>query len=209
VHWLDISFPIREAMAGFPGDPPVQITPVRTLAQRDPYNLSALAMGSHTGTHVDPPNHFLAGGVGIDRVDLARLNGPCTVVELPPDVVVVDRAAVERYTPPVERLVFRTSNSARWAGDSAFFEDYVAVDTSGARALLDRKVRLVGIDSLSVERDPSGTFPAHTALLGGGALILEGLRLEGVRAGNYELRCLPLRILNGDGGPCRAALLAA
>ncbi|MGI0151547.1 MAG: cyclase family protein [Thermoplasmata archaeon] len=201
-----MSFPIRDRMAGFPGDPAVLLTPVHRIERGDPYDLSSLTMSSHTGTHVDPPRHFVRGGAGIDRVDLEILNGPARVVRIPRTVGTIGAESVEGVPAGTERVLFRTENSARWPPSFSFFPDYVALDESAARALLDRGVRLVGVDSLSVERDSTGTFPVHHRLLGGGALVLEGLVLGEVPEGKYDLACLPLRIVDGDGGPARATL---
>ena len=95
---------------------------------------------------------------------------------------------------------------SRWSAQLAFFPDYVALAPAAAEALVKKRVRLVGLDALSIENDPSGAFPVHRTLLGRGILILEGLLLEDAPAGEYTLECLPLRLKNGDGGPARATL---
>src|SRR5579863_9783124 len=154
-------------------------------------------MGTHTGTHVDPPIHFLAGGASIDEIDLARLNGSCQVLQLPPSVRSVEASDLTGLPRRVERVLLRTSNSERWERGSGFFPDYVALGVSGAEALIDRGVVLVGLDSMSIESDPTSRFPVHHRLLGAGVLILEGLRLAAVEPGSYELRVLPLRITGG------------
>jgi arylformamidase len=198
--------PLFAGMPAFPGDPEYSARSVRSAALGDPYSLSALSFGSHTGTHVDPPSHFLVGGDTVDRLDLSILNGPCRVVGVPegrPSIGPEELSAIPRGT---SRVLFRTSNSLRWRQKLEFFPEYVALSEPGARALLDRGVRLVGIDSLSVESDPSDRFPVHHLLLGRGALILEGLLLADVPAGEYDLECLPLLIRGGDGGPARVAL---
>ncbi|MGP8071851.1 MAG: cyclase family protein [Thermoplasmata archaeon] len=204
---IDISMPLRAGMAAFPGDPPFGSAPTHSLDAGDAYNVSALAFGSHAGTHVDPPRHFLEEGLSIDRIDLGALNGPCVVVGVDPRHTVVGPAEVAGVPEGTERVLFRTSNSARWRVSGAFFPDYVALTVAAADALIARKVRLVGIDSLSVELDPLGKFPVHHRLLGYGTLILEGLELADAPPGPYELECLPLRLEDGDGGPARAVLL--
>jgi arylformamidase len=208
VRFLDISSPIYEGMPAFPGDPAVRVRRVRSLAGGDPYNLSELTLGSHAGTHVDPPVHFVADGATIDQLDLGTLNGPCQVVEVPAQAPSVRPGHLKEVATGTERLLLKTSNSARWATRDEFFEEYVALDPSAAESLVALGVRLVGIDALSIESDPSGRFPVHHRLLGAGVLILEGIRLAGVAPGRYELRLMPLRIRGGDGGPARAALLA-
>jgi arylformamidase len=205
---IDISIPIEDGMPGFPGDPVVRVQRVRSIDKGDPYNLSSLDMGSHTGTHVDPPIHFVRGGATIDQVDLHRLNGPCHVHRVPDSVRVIRGVDLAGVPPGVERLLLRTSNSTRWQAGLGFFEDYVALERSAADALVERGVRLVGLDALSIESDPTNRFPVHHRLLGSDVLILEGLRLGDVPPGPYELRLLPLRILHGDGGPARAVLVA-
>jgi arylformamidase len=205
---IDVSMPIAPGMPGFPGDPTVAVQPTRRIDRGDPYDLSTWTFGSHVGTHVDPPSHFVRGGVTTDQLDLGILNGPCAVVDVDPASRVVGPADVARIPAGTVRVLFRTGNSLRWAREERFFPDYVALAPDAAGPLLARGVRLVGIDALSVELDESGKFPVHHALLGGGALVLEGLRLGETPAGAYELRCLPLRLVGGDGGPCRAVLLA-
>ena len=204
----DVSMPLFEGTPTFPGDPTFQHRPVRSIERGDAYSVSALSFGSHAGTHVDPPCHFIAGGATVDRLDLEVLNGPCWVAGVPPDVRSVGPEEVGRLPEGTRRVLFRTSNSPRWQEKLEFFSDYVAVSESGARALVDRKVRLVGVDALSVESDASGRFPVHHRLLGEGVLIIEGLLLADVPEGPYELHCLPLDLKGGDGGPARAVLTA-
>jgi arylformamidase len=204
---IDISMRVHPGMPGFPGDPPVETAPVRQIANGDPYNLSTWKFGSHTGTHVDPPLHFVADGAGTDRLDLGVLNGPCEVVDVPEGSPHVGPSDVARIPSGASRVLFRTTNSARWWKTTTFFEDFVALTDDAAVALLERRVRLVGIDALSVESDPSGRFPVHHRLLRAGVAILEGIVLADAPAGPYELRCLPLRLVDGDGAPCRAVLV--
>jgi arylformamidase len=202
----DISMPLFPGMPVFPGASGFDAEVTQSIGRGDPYNLSRLTMSSHEGTHVDPPRHFLPDGASIDRIDLDALEGPCQVVDVPAAAPRIGAAEVDRVPPGTTRVLFRTSNSARWASALRFFPDYVAVSLEGALAVRERGVRLVGIDSLSLESDPTGKFPAHHALLGHGVLILEGLLLHDVVPGPYWLECLPLRWRDGDGGPARAVL---
>ncbi len=204
---IDISMHLRAGMAAFPGDPEFRSVPHRSLDRGDPYNVSALAFGSHAGTHLDPPRHFFAEGTPTDRLDLEAFNGPCVVVGVDAGQKEVGPADVARVPPDARRVLFRTANSERWRSSGEFFSDYVALTPGAADALVERHVRLVGIDSLSVEADATGKFPVHHRLLGAGVLILEGLELADAPPGPYELVCLPLRLHNGDGGPARAVLL--
>ncbi|EQD72748.1 putative cyclase [mine drainage metagenome] len=205
---LDISMPLFEGMPCFPGDPAFQSQRSHDMARGDPYNVSTLTFGSHAGTHVDPPNHFVPGGDPIDRVPLSDLNGPCRVLQIPDAIPSIGADDLPPTAPGVTRVLLRTRNSARWAMRLEFFTDFVALDESGARELRRRGIRLVGIDALSIERDTDGTFPVHRELLGASVRIVEGLLLKDVPPGDYELRLAPLKITGGDGGPARAYLLA-
>jgi arylformamidase len=203
---IDVSMPLVAGMPAFPGDPEFATEPVRAIARGDAYNISSISMGTHAGTHVDPPRHFLETGATTDRLDLDVLSGSCRVLEIPATATEIGPEHVARLPAGTERVLFRTSNSGRWARALAFFPDYVAVGPAAARALVAAGVRLVGLDALSIERDATGTFPVHHELLGHGALILEGLLLADAPEGAYELRCLPLRLQGGDGGPARVVL---
>jgi arylformamidase len=209
VRRLDISMPIFPGMPAFPGDPAFRSDPVRRIDRGDPYNLSALSLGSHTGTHVDPPRHFVAAGAAVDRLDLGALNGPCELVSVEGPRGSLGRAELSGVPRGTERVLLRTRNSERWARRLEFFPDYDALSPDGAAFLRELGVRLVGIDSLSIESDPAGAFPVHRDLLGHGIVIVEGLLLAAAAPGPYDLSCLPLLLRDGDGGPARATVTPA
>jgi arylformamidase len=197
VEIIDVSVPIRAGMVIYPGDPDVRLQRVESIAGGDPANVSKLEFGVHSGTHVDAPLHFIDGGAGAQELPLEVLVGPCEVVT----VEQLDAAALESIPEGVERVLFKTPNSELWAQDS-FAETFVRLDGAAAEALVERGVKLVGVDYLSV-----GDHPAHLALLSAGVVPLEGLDLRGVEAGPYELYCLPLRLVGSDGAPARAILV--
>ena len=174
----------------------------------DLYTVSRLDLGAHTGTHVDAPAHFVPGGAGVDRLDLDLLVGPAWVVHVP-EAGVLTPEVLEGLSIPsgTERLLFRTRNSDRWAGgEQGFWEDYVGVTDAGARWLVSRGVRLVGIDYLSVSTY-TDLVPPHQTLLGAGVIIVEGLNLSAIEPGPYRLVCLPLKLVGGDGAPARTILI--
>ncbi len=203
--WIDVSVPIEAGMVVYEGDPPVEVTAALAIARGDPANVSRLVLGSHTGTHVDAPAHFLPGGAGVDELPPEWLVGPARVVECPPGPVGAETVADARAG---ERLLLKTRNSARWAL-GRFARDYQALTPEAARALVAAGVRLVGIDYLSVEAFGAPGHPVHRCLLAAGVVIVEGLDLSAVRAGAYELCCLPLRLRAGDGAPARVLLRGA
>lgn len=197
----DVSLPISPMLAVWPGDPKVSVA-IRASGK---VRTSLWTLGSHVGTHVDAPAHFSAGPLTADRLDAGALVGPCRVIDL---------GGVERITAetlPVERLrgvgriLFKTRNSARWEEDmSAFREDFVGLDFSAAEVLAGMKPLLVGIDGLSIQH--WGGHGAHEALLSNDVVILEGLRLARVPAGDYKLICAPLLLRDCDGAPARVFL---
>lgn len=203
---IDISVPLREGMPTYPGDPPFEKTPAKSRDAGDAAEVSRLTLGSHAGTHVDVPFHFVAGGADVPAVGTAPFVGPCRVVEAT-GVPRVDAADVEKLAPAAgERILFKTDNSALWARDE-FAADYVYLTAGAAGVLAERRVALVGWDYLSVEEFDAVDAPAHKTLLAANVMILEGLNLADVRAGEYFLAALPLALAEGDGAPARAVLL--
>jgi arylformamidase len=197
VRIIDISVPLREGMVTYPGDPVVRLERAASIADGDVVNLTRLDFGLHSGTHVDAPVHFIDDGTGVDEIPLEALVGPCHVVEVP------DLSASSVATAPegAERVLFKTPNSELWSRDE-FSEDFAMLDGAAATLLVERGVRLVGVDYLSV-----GDEAAHHALLGAGVVPVEGLDLRGVEPGRYELVCLPIHIVGADGAPARAILV--
>jgi arylformamidase len=208
---IDISLPIGPDLLTWPGDPGIRIDPSKRIERGDSANVSEIHLGSHTGTHVDPPVHFLPGASSIDQLDLDAFFGPAMVADLrgadrigPEEL---DRLELPRGT---ERLLCRTRNSELWTRLPVEFpDDYAAVTLEGARWVVDRGVQLLGVDFLSVERGGSPDHPVHRTLLDGGTIIVEGLDLSRVEPGLFTLACFPLRITAGDGSPARAVLIEA
>ncbi|MFQ5873136.1 MAG: cyclase family protein [Dehalococcoidia bacterium] len=201
-----MSVPLRSAMVHWPSDPPVQIERVRDMEQGDTVNLSTISMGSHTGTHMDAPLHFIRRGMGIDKMPLDTTVGRARVIEIEDTESIKPEELVPHQIRRGERILFKTRNSLRvWQTDT-FMEDFVFISSEAARFLVECRVRVVGVDYLSVggfQRD--GSY-IHQTLLGGGVWIIEGLDLSRVSPGKYDLVCLPLKVDQGDGAPARAIL---
>jgi arylformamidase len=203
--WLDVSLPISSTMPVFPGDPKVVVEPA-PVPEGAPYHLSHIEMGSHTGTHVDAPAHFIRGGKELPDIPLTRWSGPCWVVQLPlADAITPEALQAAWPGEAVERLLLKTPNSDLW-GTPRAGKVWQALTPAAADWLVARGVRLVGIDALSIEKDESGQFPVHHILLGQDVLIVEGLDLRAVVPGPYEFLCLPLKLDAIDGAPARIAL---
>ncbi|MCX6024602.1 MAG: cyclase family protein [Chloroflexi bacterium] len=204
----DVTVPIRAEMPVYPGDAPVQIIPVARFSKGDIAEVSELRLGTHTGTHVDPPGHFVPGGAMADRLPLEVMLGECLVVDARGVTGAISVAFLEGAGIPAgaQRLLFLTSNSALWASPE-FARDFVYIAPDAARWLVERGVRLVGVDYLSVEQFGFDRPDTHTTLLGAGVVVIEGLNLTEVPPGAYTLLCLPLRLADGDGAPARVVLV--
>src|SRR5215468_5917273 len=204
-RWIDLSVGIRHEMVHFPGDPGVELKQTKHLDRGDPATVSHLSLGVHTGTHVDAPVHFIGGAAGVDEFSIESMIGPARIIEIPDkEICTADDLAAFDISAG-ERVLLRTSNSIRCWNVDAFVEDYAHIDISAAKFLAERRVRLVGIDYLSIGRGEDGP-EVHRILLAAGVVILEGLNLSNLSPGPYDVICLPLRILGGDGAPARVAL---
>jgi arylformamidase len=198
----DVTLPISPTMAVWPGDPPVTVEHLTF----DTVQVSRWCLGSHAGTHVDAPCHFSAGPGTVDALNPDVLIGPCRLLHLPAAPVVTAELLVAHDLAGVERLLLRTRNSDRWREDpGAFQQEFTGLDLSAASLLRDRGVKLIGIDGLSIEAQPI-TGAVHRTLLTADIIILEGLALADVPAGDYTLLCAPLKLQGADGAPARVFL---
>jgi arylformamidase len=204
--WIDVSVPLHSGMVHWPDNPPVRIERMLDIEHGDVANVSTISMGSHTGTHMDAPLHFVREGKGLDEMPLDAAIGYARVIE------VRDPESVKPYElEPLdirrgERLLFKTRNSARSWPSRAFLEDFVYVSQEAARYLAAWNIRTVGIDYLSVGGFRRDAVETHWALLEAGIWVIEGLDLSKVEPGEYELVCLPIKVERSDGAPARAIL---
>jgi arylformamidase len=206
---VDVSVPLRNGLPGWPKQKPFERTIDRDVNDGDRLTLSTIALSVHTGTHMDAPIHFESGGVGIDRLDLDRCIGPCWVADLTGLGGAIGATDLEAAGIPSEatRILAKTRNSG-WSRDTGFRENFCAYDGSGAEWLVERGFVFVGIDYLSIE--PWGSQkvgnPTHHGLLQAGVVIVEGVDLDGVDEGFWEVIALPMPIADGDGAPARVIL---
>jgi arylformamidase len=202
---IDISVPIDSSLATYPGNTPFSLERIKRLANGDSSNVSTLHMSAHAGTHVDAPRHFFDSGPGVESLPLEMLCGRTRVVELMTrrSVTAEDLAGID-LTEDV-RVLLKTHNSRLW-GSPEFHRDFIGVTEGGARFLVDRGVKVVGVDYLSVEQYKAPGAPAHHVLLGSGTIVIEGLNLRDVDPGTYEMFCLPLAVVGADGAPARVIL---
>jgi arylformamidase len=204
---IDVSVPNGPGQHVYPGDPAPRLEAVHRIRDGAPANVTLITMGSHTGTHVDAPHHFIDEGPRLGQVALDRMVGEALVADLRGRTVIDAAALADVETRPGDILLCRTDNSERWAAPE-FQRDFVYVSEDAAEVMLDRQVRAVGLDYLSIECFGSSDFPVHHRLLGAGVFIIEGLDLRQAAPGRYVLVCLPLKFPDLDGAPARAVRLA-
>jgi len=199
----DVTVGISETMPIYAGDPTVSISAAKSIAGGDTANVSQIALGVHSGTHVDAPNHFIEGTRRVHELDPAKLVGPCRVVQVP------DEPEHVGNIDGVERVLFKSRNSEFWSEpERGFRKDFTYITPETAKLLVEKGVVLVGIDYLSIEKSGSPGHPVHVTLLEKEIVILEGVDLRGIEPGDYELLCMPLKYDGGggDGAPARTFL---
>lgn len=204
----DITVPISAETPIYKGDPGVEISSFKSIAAGSSANVSQVAMGVHTATHVDAPNHFIDGARRVHELDPHKLVGPCRVIEVETSVVAIEPEHVGDID-GVSRVLFKTRNSSFWSQpELGFRTDFTYLVPETAKLLVENGIVLVGIDYLSIEKSGSPGHPVHITLLEREVVILEGVDLRNVPAGDYELICMPLKYIGGggDGAPARTML---
>ncbi len=203
---MDISVPLRTGIVHWPGDPEPNFERICDIEQGGEANVTFCRMSAHTGTHMDAPCHFLPSRTGIDSFPLEAGIGPARVIAVPDSNVIRRDDLQDKGIQAGDRILLKTRNSAKPWSDLDFQFDYVGIDSSGAKFLVEAGIALVGVDYLSVGVFNGDGKETHTILLEAGIWIVEGLDLSGVDEGAYDLICLPLRIEGSDGAPARVVL---
>lgn len=207
--WIDVTATLDSATTPvYEGDPAMHFEFVKDMRKGDPLTLSRYALGAHSGTHIDAPMHFVATGASIDQVPLGRLIGRARVIEIPDSVQRIDAAELARHDwRGAPRILFRTRSSDRgWMSSPTFHRDFAYIAPDAAQLMADAGVQLVGIDYLSAEQFGAPAARTHQILLGKGIPIVEGLVLQNVRGGDYDLIVLPIKVGGHEAAPARAVL---
>lgn len=202
-QWIDISQPLTNDMATFPGDTPFDYSLSYTKEQIGSANIGQITASLHTGTHIDAPFHYDSAGKTVDQLDLNLYIGKTTVIDVSHTENITANVLKEFDLENVGRLLLRTSlpnNPKR------FPDQMPELDPDIAAFLQTKGVQLLGVDMPSVDPADSKALPTHHALYSCGIHILENLMLDHVDAGTYELIALPLAIHGADGSPVRAVL---
>jgi arylformamidase len=202
---FDVSLTLKRGMLTYPGDPVFSIEHEFSIKKGDGFNLSVLSLTSHTGTHIDAPAHFIDEGTTIDSMPLDVMIGPGVVLDMR-GISAIDRRVLDQSALTDEtRVLFKTDNSSKLQ-EQVFNDNYTYITDDGADLLIERGVKLVGIDYLSVDKVDDEDAPVHHLLLSSGAFIVEGLDLLDAPVGPCRIYCLPLKIEGGDGAPARVLI---
>jgi len=205
-NWIDVSVPLHTGMVYWPDDPSVQIERFADMNKGAICNVSKIDMCAHAGTHMDGLNHFIKDGAPLDAVPLDAVIGPCRVIEIKDADSVKPAELTKHKLRKGERILLKTRNSRQQWWEEDFDTRFIHISKEAAQHMVDRDIRTIGIDYLSVGGYQRDGVECHQVLLGAGVWIIEGLDLTKVKPGKYDLICLPVKIRNSDGAPARAIL---
>ncbi len=211
-RWIDVTLPVSTNMPVLPdlaGEQKVlnpRVERFFDVDKGDKVTMSRIEINSHEGTHIDAPLHFFYGGKTIDQMPLDTTVGPARIIEIN-DKESIKPEELEHYNIQTgERLLFKTHNSPGiYSRINNKSMDFVYISTEAAQYLAAKKVRVIGLDYLTIGKisPPSNIKEVHETFLGNGVFVIEGLDLSGVKAGPCEMVCLPLRVERGDAAPAR------
>jgi arylformamidase len=204
--WIDASVPLHTGMVHWPTDPPVNFERFVDMDKGAVCNVSKVSMCCHAGTHMDGLNHFIRNGPPLDTVPFDAVIGPCRVIPIKDQEAVTPDELKKHKLRKGERVLLKTRNSSRNWWEAPFDEHFVHITQQAAQHIVERGVRTIGIDYLSVGGYQRDGVECHQVLLGAGVWIIEGLNFTRVKPGQYEMICLPALIRNSDGAPARAIL---
>lgn len=204
--FLDISVPLNDGMSVWEGDPDFERKFFITIATEG-CNVSTLKLGTHTGTHIDAPLHYIENGKSIEQIDFEKLIGLCIVIDISDSQLDIDKlippsVIPDEFPPRIKKVLLKTSNSKN---PGQFNKNSIALSLDAAKKLVEKNIDLIGIDGLSIEAY-NGDGSVHRELLSNEIVILETIDLSKINPGVYNLTCLPLKIVGSDGSPVRAIL---
>lgn len=202
---FDVTKKIMNGMTVWPGDPGISIKRSISISEGADANVSRMELGVHTGTHMDAPLHFIDGAKDMTSLDINRFFGRVLVVST--DMEEIGEEILEGYDLKGLKAVFFKTRSSMCDEKTPFRNIFPAITESCARVLVDKGIKTVGIDYLSIECSRNNRFPVHLLLLSNEVAIIEDLCLKDVEPGEYDFICLPLKIDGSDGSPVRALLI--
>ncbi len=202
----DITIPIFPGMPVYENDPQVRIIEDKSIRSGDLYNLSIITFGSHTGTHIDAPRHFLEDGPSLEQLPPDKFYGKAKVLEIKDKGFVTPDDLKKHDIMHNDIILLKTSNSSR-PPVNAFRKDFAWISPAACEYLAACGIKTLGFDYLSIEKYGSTVPDAHYILLRNNIVIIEGLVLNDIPEGEYIISALPLNIKGGNGSPARAVLI--
>ena len=203
--WIDITMPIRNNMVHWPGDADIKVNRINSIGAGDDCNLTNISFSAHTSTHMDAPLHFIDNAKDISTLPLNAVIGKAKVIEIKNNKSIRLEELESHNIEENDRLLFKTCNSLIDWSMKEFMKDYVYLTTEAAEYLVEKKVKTIGIDYLSIA-GLNNSEEVHKILLGSEIWIIEGLSLRDITEGLYDLVCLPINIIGSDGAPARAVV---
>ena len=202
-RYYDLTALLSEKTVVFPGDPSYNAQPVCCLESGSAFNLCLLQLGNHTGTHIDYPAHVLKQGKTSSDYAVDHLIGPGIIIKVPNTETSITKSFVSQQAILFNDIVFFKTANSNISKQMDFTEQYVYIELEAAEELLSKRVKIVGIDYLSVDRYDASELPVHVALLSRDVLVVEGLELRHAPEGRATFCILPLNIPLMDGLPAR------
>lgn len=201
--WIDVSQRLDNNIAVWPGDTPFSYEVDVSKEESGSVNIGKLTLSTHTGTHIDAPFHFDNEGKKVIDLDINLYIGSAVVVHLPNRQLIEKEELEKLNVDNVTRLLIRTD---AWQNRTVYPEEIPTLESEAIDYLASIGVLLIGFDLPSVDHMESKTLPNHHKLANSGIHILEGLILDDITSGHYQLIALPLPLVEGDGSPVRALL---
>jgi arylformamidase len=199
----DVSVNIKNDMLSFPGDTLTRKEKTNEI-NKDGYKLSNISFSVHVGTHVDAPSHFIENGKNINDIKLDYFMGKAQVIEIK-NKQKITKEELTNLEINSEKILFKTKNSS-YLKENEFYKDFIYLTLKGAKYLVEKGVRFIGIDYITIEELGTTNFDVHNFLLKNEVIILEGIDLSEINPGIYNLTALPLKLNDCEASPVRAIL---
>jgi arylformamidase len=203
--WIDITMPILNNMVHWPGDTKIVVNRINSIRTGDDCNLTNISFSAHTSTHMDAPLHFIDNAKDISTLPFNAVIGRAKVIEIKDNRSIKLEELKAHNIEENDRILFKTCNSSIDWSMKDFISDYVFLTTEAAKYLAEKRIMTIGIDYLSIA-GLNNTEEVHKILLSSEIWIIEGLSLNGISEGLYDLICLPINIIGSDGAPARAVV---
>lgn len=201
----DITAKINDSLPVYGGKRPAVIKLVK-IEEGAAYNFSRIEATTHTGTHADMPSHFIDGSATCDTIALDYFYGRAKLIRIQTRTHIT-KADLARHEIPAGIILLIDTGQSMYMSKKSLHENFIALTPEAAQYLVEKQVKTVGIDYLSIDPYGDDDFPVHKILLGNNICALEGLVLAHVPEGEYTISALPLNIEDGDGSPVRAILV--